>query len=157
VTGNPGADGAPAAPSFAEIDATDQEWLWAGYIPDALLTVVIAPPKASKTKLCVDLAVRISRGDVMPDGSVGGPAAPVILAALEDGSETSIAHKLRAARAELGNVIDASCGPDGEGLELTLDHVSWLRQVIAANPGARLVMIDTLSRRPPGRSPPTRG
>jgi hypothetical protein len=145
MTGSRGAEGAPAAPTFAEIDATDQEWLWRGYIPDALLTVVIAPPKASKTTLCVDLAARVSRGDVMPDGSEGGPAAPVILAALEDGSETSIAHKLRAARAELGNVVDASGGPDGDGLELTLEHVSWLRQVIAANPGARLLIIDTLS------------
>jgi len=145
VTALAASPGAPAAPSFAEIDATDQEWLWAGYIPDALLTVVIAPPKASKTTLCVELAARISRGDVMPDGSADGPAAPVILAALEDGSETSIAHKLRAARAELGNVIDASGGPDGDGLELTLEHVAWLRQVITANPSARLVIIDTLS------------
>jgi hypothetical protein len=134
-----------SSPTFAEIDAADQEWLWPGYIPEALLTVLIAPPKASKTTLCVDLAGRVSRGDVMPDGSPGGPASPVILAALEDGSETSIAHKLRAARAELGNVVDASGGPDGDGLELTLDHVSWLRQVAGEHPGARLVIVDTLS------------
>jgi hypothetical protein len=134
-----------SAPTFAEIDATDQAWLWPGYVPEALLTVVIAPPKASKTTLCVDLAARVSRGDVMPDGSAGGPASAVILAALEDGSETSIAHKLRAARAELGNVVDASGGPDGDGLELTLDHVSWLRRVIGEHPGARLLIVDTLS------------
>jgi hypothetical protein len=133
------------APTFAEIDATDQEWLWPGYIPDALLTVLIAPPKASKTTLCVDLAARVSRGDVMPDGSAGGPAAPVILAALEDGSETSIAHKLRAAKADLSNIVDVSGGPDGDGLELALDHVAWLRQVLGEHPGARLLIIDTLS------------
>jgi hypothetical protein len=132
-------------PSFAEIEPEEQAWLWHGYVPEALLTVLIAPPKASKTTLCTDLAARVSRGDVMPDGSAGGQAAPVILAALEDGSETSIAHKLRAARAELGNVIDASGGPDGDGLELTLDYVAWLRQVIHANPGARLLIVDTLS------------
>jgi hypothetical protein len=135
----------PSAPTFAEIDATDQAWLWQGFIPEALLTVLIAPPKASKTTLCVDLASRLSRGDVMPDGSDGGPASPVILAALEDASESSIAHKLRASRAALGNVIDASGGPDGDGLELTLDHIAWLRQVIAENPGVRLLIVDTLS------------
>jgi hypothetical protein len=137
--------GPASAPTFAEVDAADQEWLWHGYIPEALLTVLIAPPKASKTTLCVDLAARVSRGDVMPDGSEGGPASPVILAALEDGSETSVAHKLRAASAELGIVVDASGGPDGDGLELTLDHVAWLRQVIGEHQGARLLVVDTLS------------
>jgi hypothetical protein len=134
-----------SAPTFAEIDPEDQAWLWRGYVPEALLTVLIAPPKASKTTLCTDLAAQVSRGDVMPDGSEGGPAAPLILAALEDGSETSVAHKLRAARAELGNVVDASGGPGGDGLELTLDHVSWLRQVIGEHTGARLLIVDTLS------------
>ena len=133
------------APSFAEIDATEQAWLWPGYIPEGLLMVVIAPPKASKTTLCVDIAARVSRGDAMPDGSSSGPASPVVLAALEDGSDTSIVHKLRAARADLSNVIDASGGPDGDGLELSLGHIAWLRQVVAEHPGTRLVVIDTLS------------
>jgi AAA domain len=41
--------------------------------------------------------------------------------------------------------VDASGGPDGDGLELTLDPVSWLRQVIGEHQGARLLIVDTLS------------
>jgi hypothetical protein len=59
----------------------------------------------------------------------------VILAALEDGSETSVALKLRT-RADPANVVDASGDPDGDGLELILDHVAGVRQVIAEHPGA---------------------
>ena len=84
-----------SAKTFAEIDETDQAWLWPGYVPEALLTVLIAPPEASKTTLCTDLAARVSRGDVMPDGSDGVSASPVILAALEDGSESSISTSSR--------------------------------------------------------------
>ena len=34
-------------------------------------------------------------------------------------------------RAEPGDVADASSDPERHGLELLLEHVSWLRQVIA--------------------------
>jgi len=68
----------------------------------------------------------------------------VIMAALEDAAESSMIHKLKAARADLGNVVDASGGPDGDGLELTLDHVSWLHEVAAEHPGAALIVVEAL-------------
>jgi hypothetical protein len=34
-------------------------------------------------------------------------------------------------RAEPGEIADASGDPDGHGLELILEHLSWLGQVIA--------------------------
>jgi hypothetical protein len=131
--------------TFAEVEETDREWIWEGFVPEALLTVIIAPPKASKTTLCADLAARKSRGDVAPDGTDMGPAAPVIMCALEDASESSMIKKLRAARADLSMVVDASKGPDGDGVELSLDHVAWLREVAADYPGTAMIVIDTLS------------
>jgi RecA-family ATPase len=133
------------ARTFAEVEEIDQEWLWPGFIPSGLLTVIFGPPKASKTTLVCDYAARISRGDVNPDGTSAGPAATVILAALEDISESSTIKKLRAAKADLANVVDASGGPDGDGLELSLDHVAWLHEVAAEHPGTALIVIDTLS------------
>ena len=99
------------AKTFAETDEIDQEWLWPGMIPAGLLTVIFGPPKASKTTLVCEYAARVSRGDVNPDGTSLGPAAPVLLGALEDISESSTIKKLRAAKADLGNVVDVSKRP----------------------------------------------
>jgi AAA domain len=133
------------AKTFAEVEECDQPWLWEGYVPEGLLTVLIAPPGASKTTLVSDFAARVSRGDVWPDGSGGISPAPVIMAALEDASESSMIHKLKAARADLANIVDASGGPDGDGLELTLDDIAWLHEVAAEHPGVALIVVDTLS------------
>ena len=67
------------------------------------------------------------------------------MAALEDASESSMIHKLKAARADLSYVVDASGGPDGDGLELKLDDIAWLHEVAAEHPGVALIVIDTLS------------
>ena len=57
------------AVTFAEIEESDQEWLWPGMIPAGLLTVAFGPPKVSKTSLVCEYAARVSRGDVNPDGT----------------------------------------------------------------------------------------
>ncbi len=139
-----GEDGTRAR-TFAEVEECDQPWLWPGYVPEGLLTVLIAPPGASKTTLVSDIAARVSRGDAWPDGSGGVSPAPVIMAALEDASESSMIHKLKAARADLSYVVDASGGPDGDGLELKLDDMAWLHEVAAEHPGVAMIVVDTLS------------
>jgi hypothetical protein len=133
------------AKTFDQVEEIDQEWLWPGMIPAGLLTVVFGPPKASKTTLVIDYAARVSRGDVNPDGTSLGLAAPVLMGALEDISESSTVKKLKAAKADLSKVVDISGGPDGDGLELELHHVAWLHEVAAEHPGVALIVIDTLS------------
>jgi len=133
------------AVTFDQVEEIDQDWLWPGMIPAGLLTVIFGPPKASKTTLVIDYAARISRGDVNPDGTSLGVAAPVLMGALEDISESSTVKKLKAAKADLSMVVDISGGPDGDGLELELDHVAWLHEVAAEHPGVAMIVIDTLS------------
>jgi AAA domain len=131
--------------TFAEIEDIEQEWLWPGMIPAGLLTVIFGPPKVSKTTMLCDYAARVSRGDVNPDGTSLGPAAPVLFGALEDITESSTIKRLRAARCDDAMIVDISKGPDGDGLELSLDHVDWLYEVAEDFPGAALIVIDTLS------------
>jgi len=133
------------AKTFAETDEIDQQWLWPGMIPAGLLTVVFGPPKVSKTSVVIDYVARVSRGDVNPDGTSLGPAAPVLLGALEDISESGTIKKLKAAKANLANVVDVSKGPDGDGLELELEHIAWLHEVVADYEAPALIVIDTLS------------
>ena len=107
--------------------------------------MVIAGPGDGKSNVGYDLAARVSTGAEMPDGTGGGEAGYVVLCAVEDDARTSVWHKLDAAGADKLRVVNASDGPDGDGWELSLDGVAWLRAVIAERPGVRLVVIDTLT------------
>lgn len=145
--------GAPLARTFDTIVPAMPSWLWGdgetGLVPDACVTVLFGDPGTSKSLWTIDLAARVSRGDSMPDGSPGVPAGTVLLAALEDDAACSVAWRLRAARANLGNVVDASGGPTGDGFELTTAHVAWLRTLAADHPNTRLIVIDTMTQASP--------
>lgn len=134
------------APTFAEVTPRDQPWLWEGFIPKELVTPVIAPPKASKTTLLEDIISRVSRGDAMPDGKPGVAASPVLFVSAEDSADTSVVHKLIAARANLYNVINVSDGADGDGFLLDQKNVDWLAAQMSLRPGVELVVIDTLTK-----------
>jgi AAA domain len=133
------------APTFDEIEPDDQHWLWKGYIPESLLTVTIAAPGDGKSNVAYDIAARVSQGREMPDGSDGGEAGYVVLCAVEDDARTSVWLKLDAAGADKAHVINASDGPDGDGWQLDLDGVAWLREVVKERPGVRLIIVDTLT------------
>ena len=44
-------------------------WLWPGWIPTSVLTLLTAEPSTGKTRLCLDLQRRISLGLPWPDGA----------------------------------------------------------------------------------------
>ena len=137
-----------SARTFADITPCEPEWCWQGRIPCGTVTVLAAPGGVGKSFFAADLAARVSRGDVMPDGTPGAPAAPVAFIGLEDSPEASTVHRLAAAGAELGNVIDASESPSGTPFDVTTD-LPWLREVNDQAGGVRLVVVDTLSAASP--------
>jgi Mrp family chromosome partitioning ATPase len=140
--------GALSARTYAEITPCDPEWVWPGRIPCGTVTVLAAPGGVGKSFFAADLAARVSRGDVMPDGTPGSPPAPVILIGLEDSPEASTVHRLTAAKADLSCVIDASESPSGTPFDVTED-LPWLREVNDQAGGVRLVVVDTLSAASP--------
>jgi KaiC/GvpD/RAD55 family RecA-like ATPase len=136
------------ARTFAEVEPVPAEWIWEGRIPAGEVTLLCAPGGTGKSFLAADICARVSRGDVMPDGSGGAPAAGVALAGLEDSPEASTVHRLTAAGADLSNVLDCSQGPDGMPFSLDGD-LPWIREVNDQAGGLRLVVIDTLSAASP--------
>jgi DNA-binding transcriptional ArsR family regulator len=136
------------ARTFADITPCEPEWVWPGRIPCGTVTVLAAPGGIGKSFFAAELAARVSRGDMMPDGAPGAHAAPVIYIGLEDSPEASTVHRLAAAGAELGNVIDASESPSGTPFDVTAD-LPWLREVNDQAGGVRLVVVDTLSAASP--------
>jgi hypothetical protein len=131
--------------SLSGVHARPVEWLWPGWIPLGKLTVLDGDPGVGKSTLLLDLAARVSRDGVMPDGA-RGPLGAVLILSAEDGEEDTIRPRLAAA----GAVLERTCtlptvrDEDGETRppEIPLD----LPAVEAAvrQYGARLLVIDPL-------------
>jgi len=72
-------------------------WLWPGRIPRRKLTVIDGDPGLGKSTLLVDLAVRVTTANPMPDDSwrdLDQPAGVILLSA-EDGIADPIRPRLR--------------------------------------------------------------
>jgi AAA domain/HTH domain len=136
------------AQSFAEIEPVDLEAIWRGFMYAGTVTILAGPGGGGKTFVADDIGARVSRGDMMPDGSAGSEPGAVIIAGLEDSPEASTIHRLTAAKADLSMIYDASVSPSGAPFDITTD-LPWLREVNDQVGGARLVIIDTLSAASP--------
>jgi RecA-family ATPase len=134
--------------TFDHITPCEPEWVSSGRVPCGTVTVLAAPGGAGKSFFAADLAARVSRGDTMADRTAGSFPAPVAFIGLEDSPEASTIHRLAAAKADLGNVIDASESPSGTPFDVTED-LPWLREVNDRADGLRLVVLDTLSAASP--------
>jgi RecA-family ATPase len=121
------------------------EWLWPGWIPLGKVTVLDGDPGVGKSTLLLDLAARLSRDGVLPDGARVPAAASVILSA-EDGEADTIRPRLAAAGGDPDRVFSLAAVEDDDGEdrppELPLDLPAVEGAVIRR--GARLLVIDPL-------------
>ena len=128
-----------------EITARPVEWLWAGWIPLGKVAVLDGDPGLGKLTLLCDLAARLSRDGLMPDGAAGPVGATVFLSA-EDGDDDTLRPRLDLAGGDparlhtLSDVKDADGGERPPEIPLDLPVIEAL---VAAH-GARLLVIDPL-------------
>lgn len=106
----------PVVTTAAHVVPTRLSWLWRGYAPLGKPMVLDGDPGLGKSTLTLDLAARISRGALMPDGSqsdLDGPAGVLLVSAEDDQADTSV-PRLIAARADLSRVhfLDGVQGVD---------------------------------------------
>jgi len=121
---------------FSDIKAEPVEWLWHHFIPRGMLTLLIGDPKLGKSRLLLDLAARISRGDTMPDGSPG-VLGKVVYISGEDDAKRVLKPALIAVRAGMNRVICM------QGRSLT--DTSGLRQSLTQIGDVALLVIDALN------------
>src|SRR5262245_53385165 len=82
---------------LSEVCPLAVDWLWQARIPLGALTVLDGDPGLGKSTVTLDLAARVSRGDVMPDGSPGPAASGVVLLSSEDDVARVIRPRLSSA------------------------------------------------------------
>lgn len=90
---------------LADVEPLSIDWLWKGWLALGMLSILDGDPGQGKSTFLLELAARLSRGDRMPDGSPGPPAAGVALLSAEDDLARVIRPRLEAAGADLGRVV----------------------------------------------------
>jgi Bifunctional DNA primase/polymerase, N-terminal/AAA domain/Primase C terminal 1 (PriCT-1) len=99
-----GTKSALAAPNLIRMDQvieTQLAWLWPDWMPMGTLLTVDGEGGVGKSSMLIDLAARITRGDVFPDGLSSGLKGPanVLMIACEDALSSVIKPRCIAARA----------------------------------------------------------
>jgi hypothetical protein len=121
------------------------EWIWPGRIPRGKLTLLIGDPGLGKSFLALDIAARVSRGAVWPDGG-RAPLGAIVLLSAEDGLSDTIRPRLDKLNADVGRIHALTAmreaGVDrGFSLETDLERLG----TVIESTGAALVGIDPLS------------
>jgi hypothetical protein len=131
------------AERFTDVTAEPTRWLWEGRMPLGTATLLVGREKLGKSTLSVELAARLSRGDLAGDLH-GHPAASLIVS-YEDSASRTIKPRLMAANADLARIHRVIATRDGTRDLVSLpDDVARVRDV-ARETEARLLVIDPLS------------
>ncbi len=84
---------------MADVTPRPVEWLWKDYIPLGCLTLAEGDPSVGKTTALISIAASVTKGDVLPDGSIP-TRGPVLLLSAEDAAEYTLSPRLIAAGAD---------------------------------------------------------
>ncbi len=137
----------PVMRCLSDVEPVSVRWLWPGRIPLGKLTVLDGDPGLGKSMVTLDLAARVSRGDVMPDDSRGDlpEAACVLLLCAEDDAADTIRPRLDAARADVSKITKLYARRDARGTfqALTLDDVGIIEAAIQETK-SKLFIVDPL-------------
>ena len=120
------------------------QWLWEGWLPRSMLTLLAAKPGAGKTHWILDLVRTLQHGGVWPDGQAVTERGPVVWIEGE-GIPQEIAERAVAMGIETRKDFYMVVAPDGELLDLSLpDWGNVVIDTVAAVQPA-LVVVDSLS------------
>jgi len=91
--------------ALAGVQPRAVSWLWKHRVPFGKISIQDGDPDKGKSTILLDLAARVSRGDVMPDGSPGvAGGGGVLLLMSEDDIEDTIRPRLDAAGADVSRI-----------------------------------------------------
>jgi hypothetical protein len=124
---------------LTEVEAQRVEWLWPGYIPFGMVTVLQGDPGMGKGTLTLDLTARLSRGCPFPLlEAEREPMNTLLLTTAEDDLARTIKPRLQAAGADCSRVF---AFPD----LLTLPGELTTLESHIRHHQAKLVIIDPLN------------
>ncbi|MDR7332452.1 AAA family ATPase [Roseateles asaccharophilus] len=119
-------------------------WLWNGFLPAGMLTILGGAPGCGKTTIALSLAATITRGGTWPDGTRCTQPGDVLVWSGEDGHSV-IAARLKAAGADMERVhfIDGITGSEGEAFDPGRD-MDLLEKTADGLQAPRLLILDPI-------------
>lgn len=118
-------------------------WLWEGWMPRSMLSLIVAKPGVGKTHWVLDLVRALQHGRAWPDG-LPGPAPSNTVWIEGEGISPEVVERGEALGIDMERMymIEAS---DGEILDLT--SLAWQEEVIETVAAVKpaLVVVDSLS------------
>jgi RecA-family ATPase len=122
----------------SELEVRPVSWLWPERVPIGALTVLAGEPGLGKSLMSINLAARLSRGEL------GGTAGATLFLTAEDAREQVVLPRLVAARADLDRIVFPPRGRDSFDETIRLpDDVARLGELVATA-GVKLIVIDPL-------------
>ena len=93
-------------------------WIWPGFLPAAMLTILGGAPGCGKTTIALSLAATVTSGGTWPDGAGWHTPGDVVIWSGED-AHAVLAARLVAMGADMRRVhfIDGISGSDGEAFD----------------------------------------
>jgi putative DNA primase/helicase len=99
------------------ITPANVRWAWKGWMPLAMLTLLVGLPGRGKTILAEQLAADVSQGCL--DGDLFGEPSNVLIASYEDAIAETLVPRLMAAEADRDRIEFIACKQVGQVLDLT--------------------------------------
>lgn len=140
----------PVSVCLANVQPQEVDWLWPGRIASKRITVLIGRPGDGKSFLTLDIAARITRGSVWPDGS-SCQSGSVILISAEDDAGDTIRPRFDALNGDVDRIhlLTGTCDAyDMHASNLqpfTLANLTPLETMLKRISDCRLVVIDPLN------------
>ena len=122
-------------------------WRWLNRIPSGTMTLLDGDPKTGKSLLALEIAARISCGEELPDNGQPHPPGTVIILSAEDSIDVTIQPRLRAAGANLDNILAIPYSSDkpGEDCFARIPRDLKLLEKAIDQEHAVLVIVDVLA------------
>lgn len=91
----------------ADVEPERVSWLWPGRLPAGKIVLLDGDPGLGKSTITLDIAARVTTGDVMPDESTSHLTEPasVLLLSSEDGFADTIVPRFKAADGDLQRLL----------------------------------------------------
>lgn len=137
---------APVLVRLADVQPEDVSYLWPGRIARRKLQLIVGDPGLGKSTITLDIAARVTRAGVWPDGG-HAPQGDVILLSAEDGLADTVRPRLDTLGADVGRIhaLTAARMPNGDERSISLAGDVALLERAIVNTGATLVIIDPVS------------
>jgi hypothetical protein len=126
---------------MSRVEPQEITWLWPGWFPLGMVSLVEGDPGQGKSTFFLDLAARVTTDGIMPDGTQGVSGAVAFMSA-EDHMAATILPRLSRAEANISQVFSFSETTAGQPIVIPTDLdiiESRLRQF-----DCRLLVIDPL-------------